>query len=285
MTVPISLWLVTNHASGSNDDAALAALAEAFAAAGIAPARRIDFAQGDGADLSAALLHRAGATHLVIYAGDGTVSAVLSQVEGWSGAVLVLPGGTMNLLAKALHGPDVAAAPLLAALGRGELRPSRSAVIGWSGGKAVCEVLAGPGACWSDVREELREGNVIGVAQTAIGAASKSTDGTALVRIVDPPLGKPGGYSGVRLVPSEGGIVVQGYGVEGLGDYLRQGIALLRRDFRDGPRDELGQVPSLVCRSVDGSPIDLMIDGERAQGSASERFERVPLAVNLLVAA
>ena len=62
-------------------------------------------------------------------------------------------------------------------------------------------------------------------------------------------------------------------GAETIADYARQGVALLRRDFREGPHDELGWHRAIVCRSSD--PIELMIDGERATGSCEERFEVV----------
>ena len=57
---------------------------------------------------------------------------------------------------------------------------------------------------------------------------------------------------------------------------------MLQRDFRDGPHDELGTHPQLLCRSADGGPIELMIDGERATGATELRFSLATLALNLL---
>ena len=90
------LWLVANSASGSNDDDALAALVEQLGTVGHAAKRVID---GAAEDLpSRVALEQAGVTTLVAFTGDGTVNALLPPLEGWSGQVLVLPGGTTNLL-------------------------------------------------------------------------------------------------------------------------------------------------------------------------------------------
>src|SRR5688572_11847913 len=53
---------------------------------------------------SPAGLAGAGVDCVAVYAGDGTVNTLVTGLYGWDGAVLVLPGGTMNLLAKRLHG-------------------------------------------------------------------------------------------------------------------------------------------------------------------------------------
>lgn len=272
-----TLWLVVNPASGSNDDEAQAALVGA-----LAPAQVIDITTDP--DLSPTALDKAGVDVLAIFTGDGSLGSILCTVEGWGGAVLVLPGGTTNLLAKALHGEEVTSEGVIEAYHAGLLSRVRRNAVAWSGGKAVCELLAGPGATWSDVREEMREGNIVAVAQTAVQAA-RETSGGALVRLRDPELGNPDGYGGVRLVPEAQGIVVDAYGADSIADYLKQGLALLRRNFREGPHDELGSHPVIHCETVDGAEMDLMIDGERASGQPAETFSLAELAVDLLAPA
>lgn len=278
MTTPGPLWLVANSASGSNDDTSLAALVEHLGSVGHAPARVIDCAAEDLP--SRAALEQAGVATLVVFTGDGTVSALLPPLEGWSGQALVLPGGTTNLLAKLLHSPCETGA-IITAFAAGRSRPVRQPCVRMSAHVALCEVLAGPGAKWSDVREGLREGQLGTLASTALDAVKESAGG-AMVQVADPVLGHDEGYAGVRIVPHAQGLVADGYRSEGFADYLKQGLALIKRDFREGPHDELGAHPALVCRSADGSPIELMIDGERATGQAEERFSLATLAVDLL---
>lgn len=269
-------WLLVNAASGSNNEAALRELMDAFMAAEAKPQRVVDVPR-DGLPEHPHLTE-GGVSRIAVFAGDGTVNSVVTSLEGWGGQVLVLPGGTANLLARALHGERSAAEivrdlPRLVAVRRPCIRTGR--------GLALIEVLAGPGATWSDVREGLREGDLPGAAASSLAAIRQSTTGP-MVAIADPPLGKPEGYAGVRLEAKRGGMEVEGYGAETVADYLLQGLALLRRDYRQGPHDDLGAVSALTCRSLGGEPIELMIDGERRTGSTEERFSLAELAVDLL---
>lgn len=278
MTNSGPLWLVVNSASGSNDDAALMALLETLDTHGHPAARVIDCRQEDLPTRAA--LETGRVATLAVFAGDGTVSALLPPLEGWGGQVLVLPGGTTNLLAKMLHQP-CETDPIIAAFASGAARPEQRACVRLPGHTALCEVLAGPGAKWSDVREGLREGDVSTVASTALEAVKDSAGGAAVL-IAEPALGHPEGYAGVRIVPGSSGLEVDGYRSDGVADYLKQGLALLQRDFREGPHDELGSHPQLLCRSADGAPIELMIDGERVTSETEVRFSLATLALNLL---
>lgn len=278
MTHSGPLWLVVNSASGSNDDTAQAALIKTLTAYGLAPARVIDCSAESLPTRTA--LEAGGVATLAVFTGDGTVGALLPPLEGWGGQALVLPGGTTNLLAKMLHQPcetDL----IIAEFSSGAARPGQRPCIRLPDHTALCEVLAGPGAKWSDVREGLREGDVSTVAVTAIDAVKESAGG-AMVLIAEPALGHEEGYAGVRLAPAPDGLIVDGYRSDGVADYLKQGLALLQRDFREGPHDELGTHPQLLCRSADGAPIELMIDGERVTGAAEVRFSLAILALNLL---
>ena len=269
-------WLVINIASGSYSAEALATLEDGLARADHTPARVI--AIPDDAAPSPAELDRAGVGLLAIYAGDGTINSVVTGLNGWTGRILVLPGGTQNLMAKALHG-DATAQDIVTAFAEGKLVSTPWKTVRTSQGDALCEVLAGPGARWSDVREALREGDVGGVAAKLGEAIGESTGGAA-VRVVEPATGKPEGYPAVRVHPVAGELTVDGYAAETLGEYAQQGLALLRRDFREGPHDELGLCRAVVCRSDE--PIELMIDGERKTGQVEERFEVAECPVEFL---
>lgn len=281
MTGP--LWLIVNRASGGNSDKAVREVAAALAAGGTPPAVIRDVTEGAP---TRAVLDAAGAGVVAVFTGDGTINAVATGLEreGWRGTLLPLPGGTANLLARALHGSRPAAAIATQA---SRLVARRRHCIRWSGGTALAEVLAGPGAHWGEVREELRGGVRGGllegeVAGTAMAAIRESLAGP-MVRLADPATGHPEGYPGLLLTPTPGGLLVSGYRADGPGDLLAQGVALLRRNFREGPHDALGMHPAVLCRSVDGAaPIALLIDGERRDGGPEERFSLAPFALDLL---
>lgn len=270
-------WLIYNGASGSHDDKALERLVAALTDAGHPPARVLDCKDGtpDAAEADAA-----GISLLAVHGGDGTLSRTIEGLEGFGGKVLPLPGGTFNLLCKEIFG-ERDPVEIVGLLGSGHLEVKRRTCIRGEGVTALCELLAGPGAKWADVREELREVNVGEVLSKGWDAAAESTIGP-MVTVNEPGGGRETGYSGVRLCPRADGIEVDGYAAEGLGDYLQQGLAILKRDFREGPHDELGRSRTVALRSADDTSIPLMVDGERSEGGSALRFSLDSLDVDLL---
>lgn len=278
MTIRETVWLVVNGASGSHAEETIRTLCDAFGDAAARPARIVDCQEEElpaPRDLAAA-----GVGILAVHGGDGTLNAAATRLRGWGGAMLPLPGGTANLLCRRLHG-ECDAEEIARRFASGRLDRVRVNCIRGSHGLALVEVVAGPGAAWADVREEMREGNIVETVAMAVDAASRSTVGP-MVAIYEPPLGREQGYAGVRLAIEDDGMAVQGYGTEDVGDYLRQGVAILKRDFREGPHDELGLHPAIACRSLEGEPIELMVDGERRQGGPDERFSLASLELDLL---
>ncbi len=277
MRDPDDTWLIYNGASGSHDEQALQDLVAALAAAGCAPARVVDCK--DGAPDTAAA-NAAGLGLIVIHGGDGTLSRTIGGLEGFGGAVLPLPGGTFNLLAREMFG-DRDPLAIAGLLRDGRLAPVRRSCIRGEGVLALAELLAGPGAKWADVREEIRDSNIGEALVKGWDAAATSTVGP-MVAVTRPQGGRADGYAGVRLCPRPSGITVDGYGTEGLGDYLQQGIAILKRDFREGPHEELGVSRTVACRSLTGEPIPLMVDGERSEGGSTLTFSLDTLDCDLL---
>jgi hypothetical protein len=273
-----AIWLVANAASGSNADSALAELEQSCAAAGIAIARKS--ALPDDPLPTTAQLDAAGIDCVAVFAGDGTVNALVTSLYGWGGAVLVLPGGTMNLLFHRLHGQRDAA-QVLDAAGWGGLRRCRPPILRGEAGDALAELLAGPGTAWSTVREALREGDLPGIASGAAEAIERSL-AAPMVGLREPPLGRDEGYPLLRLLPRNGRIAVTAYHAERIDEYLAQGLALLRRDFRDGPHERLGEAEQLLLRNLGGEPIGRLLDGEAAEAGAEARFALARCEVDLL---
>ena len=271
------LWLVTNTASGSNTEAAVDDLTASLQAVGCGAERTICFPDEDLPTREE--LDAAGIAILAVFTGDGTINAAASKLEGWGGALLVLPGGTQNLLSKALHG-DVPAEAITGHLASGRFRRARRCAIRTSQGTGLVEVLAGPGAMWADVREGLRDFDIGAIAETFGNALRETREGPG-VKLLDPVTGKPDGYRAIRLAPDGGTMEADGYDFEDLSDLAAQGFAMLvKRDFRQGPHDELGHFAQVTLGSE--GPIALMIDGERREGSAQEQLACNEFALDFL---
>lgn len=272
------IWLVNNASSGSNDDAALAALETAFGEHGFRVAHRTVFPEQDLP--TPAILDAAGIDRVAVFAGDGTINTAIAGLAGWRGAVLVLPGGTMNLLYHRLHG-DRTLEDTVAAAARDEAAVRRPSVIRSPHGDAFAGVLAGPGASWGRVREAMREANVAELAAGTIEAIEQTLTGE-MIACAAPRLGRREGYPLLCLTPRESGIEVEAYYAETPGDYLEHARALLRRNFREGPHDVLGQAPVIMLASTEGNPFGVLIDGESAEAAPEAEFTLAASEVDLL---
>jgi hypothetical protein len=275
------IWLAVNAASGSNNDAAVTALERVFRDEGCPIGRRISFHE-EGAP-STDELRQEGVEILVIFTGDGTVNALVTGLTDWEGAVLVLPGGTMNILAHRLHG-DAAPAEIVARVAAGHARRIRPTLVRSSRGDGLSGILAGPGTAWAHVREAMREADVLGTVGLAAEAIGESTAGPN-VHCREPACGREEGYSAIQLVPKADGFAVEGYYAETLGDYAKQGIALLRRNFREGPHDRLGHHRSVRLACSEGEDMGLLIDGEPRDAANEETFVLARCGVDLLATA
>jgi hypothetical protein len=272
------IWLVVNDASGSNDEQAREELEQCCGDAGFHVDRTIGFPVDDLPDSAA--LDSAGIGLVAVFAGDGTTNTVIEKLAGWGGAVLVLPGGTMNLLYHRLHGERTADEVVRLVAG-GEAVAHRPGVIRCRQGTAYADLLAGPGTSWYDVREAMREADVVGVAESAASAIGE-TLATPGILCRDPRLGRMEGYPLVMLTPSDAGIRVSGFHAETIGDYFREGVALLTRKFREGPRDDLGTSRQVTLASTDGEAFGILMDGEKVESPAEQVFRLVPCEVDLL---
>lgn len=272
------VWLVCNEASGSNDEAAVQAVVEAFGDAGFDLARILRFPEEPAPQ--AAQLDEANVDILCVFGGDGTTHSVVTTACGWGGAVLVLPGGTMNMLAKRMHG-DVAAPEIIQRLAEAPLRTVRPCVIHSRHGIGLTGALAGPGTVWNEVREAMRTRNIMEFVSTAREAISQSTTGPK-VTCAEADCGREEGYAAITVTPRDGGLEANGYYADSLADFAGQGIALLNRDFRDGPHDELGVHPKLRLVCPTGEPMGLLIDGEPFDGGPEEIFELGACDVDLV---
>lgn len=272
------LWLVANPASGSNDDTAIQEILACCAELDIALERVIRFP--DEELPTPADLDHAGVAHIAIFTGDGTVNALVTGLYGWDGAVLVLPGGTMNLLYHRLHG-ERETEEVLAAFARGETHRRRPPILRSAQGDGLSGVMAGPGTEWNDVREAIRNTDIGAMAAGTAQAIGQSIAGP-MVRCTDPALGRDEGYPLLMLTPGEQSFAVDAYYADSIEDYLSQGLALLKRDFREGPHDLLGEVRAVTIGSVADEPVGLLIDGEPAHGGPLVRFTLVPCEVDLL---
>jgi hypothetical protein len=237
------LWLITNPASGSAGGEKCAAIEAVCAERGLSFVGRTEFpAQGLP---SVAVLNTANADTALLFAGDGTINAALRALEGWNGAVLILPGGTMNMLAKRLHGEANAGTIV------GSAHQDQRAFVG---------MIAGPVTAWAEAREAAREGDLAGVPAKAAAAWSRSWEHDIALHDGDTLRGQ---FNMVFAEPSNGGVAVSGIAADGMADIVKLGWAWIAGDWRAAQPVEVSLTQTAILSS--GKPIRALFDGEEAR--------------------
>ncbi|MEN2786710.1 diacylglycerol/lipid kinase family protein [Sphingomonas qilianensis] len=174
------LWFITNPSSGSTTQAKCDAIEAVFAERGLDLIKRTIFPQDDLP--TPAALDAVGVDTAVLFAGDGTINAAVAALAQWGGAILILPGGTMNLLAKTLHGDADAAAIIHAAHEGGET--IALPIVQAGPHRALVGVILGPAASWVRARELVRGRRVRGLLRAVRHAWAKTfTRGIRLERV------------------------------------------------------------------------------------------------------
>jgi len=148
-----TLWFITNPHSGSATQAKCDALEAVFDGQGLHLAGRTQFPDDSLPRATDLVAHDVDT--VVLFAGDGTINAALCALTEWDGAFLILPGGTMNLLAKALHGERDPQAIVRAAqdCDRRVTLPFVEAATH----RAFVGLILGPAASWVRAREAARK--------------------------------------------------------------------------------------------------------------------------------
>lgn len=191
------LWFVSNIASGSATHEACEAIEASFATHGLALAGRTRFPDEPLPD--AATLDAAGADTLALFAGDGTINTAVCRLAHWGGTFLILPGGTMNLLAKALH-DTLDPREIVARAQRA--RPIALPFVEAGPHRAFVGLILGPAASWVHAREATRKRRFAGLPR-ALRHAWRRTFGRG-IRIEAAGLRRHG-YQAAYVTPRAGG--------------------------------------------------------------------------------
>lgn len=247
--------LVINSNSGNANSVDEDVLAATFVAGGFDIQSRISLP--DGQLPSRAVVEAQGFSTVAVCAGDGTVSSLCSKLAGWQGEILVLPGGTMNLLSRRLHG-DHLLSELLENLPNISNPATSVPVIKVGEAEILTGLTVGPSTRWGKVREGIRQVDITSLSETVPEAWSETLgdEGVWLEGT------KREHYAGIFIEPLDGqNMSVIAFKANSLGDMVNHGLAWLRHDFREGPRDELGVMPNAT---VVGDQLEtgILVDGE-----------------------
>lgn len=251
--------LIVNTNSGNAGAVDVAALKSTLGGAGLSIEHMVQLPDENCPDR--AVIEKMQCEAVVILSGDGTVASICEKLRDWDGTLLVLPGGTMNLLSRRLHG-EIALVELMDKLADSKLETIRIPVICLGEREVLTGLTVGPSTRWGEVREGIRQGDVAGLAQAVPEAWSEtmSDDGVWVEGH------ERQAYAGIFVEPNdERTLSVVAFRANNIGDMLGHGVAWLRRDFREGPRDDLGAMDKVTIVG-DDAETGLLIDGEYEDG-------------------
>lgn len=162
---------VLNEGSGSRDEASAGRMKSAFEDAGLAGVRIVSVGPNEiGSALNRAV---AEADVLVVLGGDGTIRTAAIKC-GEAGVPLIpLPGGTMNMLPKALFGEVDWEQALAATLADPCIRDVSGGIA--EGQAFFCAAILGAPSLWADARQALRAGHLIQAIERSVIALRRSS--------------------------------------------------------------------------------------------------------------
>ena len=266
------VWIILNRASRAVGDDWEAKLVAAFEARGACVAGTTDFPHQDLPMPHE--LEEADIDVVAVAAGDGTINAAARALEDWSGTLLVLPGGTMNLLAKALHGDALPDAIVAAVTSPPAARALPTVECGEY--RALVGIIMGPAARWVHAREAVRHGRWHRVIR-AVRLASLRTLSQA-VRVREGTR-RSKGYRAIFAHPDGDALAIIRVRAAGWADGVRLGFTYVTGTWERARGIETSSVAEVtlagerpVFALFDGEPVYLPPDATLRAGKTRLKF-------------
>ena len=253
---------VLNTSSGGCDDRAPEKIRAIFDRAGLAGATIKAVTSGE---IEAALDEAiADCDVLVLLGGDGTIRSAAEKCGAAGIPLIPLPGGTMNMLAKALFGTVGWEEALSATLANPRVRTV-------SGGKVqgrpfYCAAILGTPTLWADAREAVRRFDLVEAVVRSMTAIRRSGGNRLTYRMGDLPQGSAEAVAVIcplvsrSLVTDERTLEVAALDPVTAAELFRLGMHAMFDDWRQDPSVALTRVTTV---NVAGhGRIPAILDGE-----------------------
>jgi len=231
------------------------------------------------------------ATHkpnmLVVLGGDGTIRTAAEACTGTGTYLLPLPGGTLNMLPRALYGDaswqnalkDTLADPAIKVLSGGRVADANALFF-------VAAVVGAPGL-WMEAREAMREGDILDAVHKG-GIAFEAMFDTTIQYFISPEVSGEAEVVTVicplvseQMSDSEQTLEAAAIAVANAAEVLGLVTAAAFGKWRENKRVTLSKTDRVTVKS--SSDIPLFLDGERANVGKNAEITFVPNAVNVIV--
>ncbi|HYE42718.1 MAG TPA: diacylglycerol kinase family protein [Caulobacteraceae bacterium] len=220
---------------------------------------------------------------LVVLAGDGTARTAASLAGSDGPLIAPLPGGTMNMLPKALYGTTDWKQALHIALTEGVSRPVAGGEI--EGRAFYCAAILGAPALWAPAREAVRSGAPKLAWLYARRAARRAFSGRIRFRLDDGETHKGEALALItpmisRAMETPDGLEAAVLNLNNAREAFRLAATALFADWRNDAAVETRVVKKALAWAR--NPIPAILDGESIHLSKSATVKFLPCAFRAL---
>lgn len=222
---------------------------------------------------------------ILVLAGDGTARAAV-ELSGPKGPPIApLPGGTMNMLPKAVYGTTVWEDAV-----RSIMEQSQRQEIGGGeveGKTFLVAAILGPPALWQPAREAVRKGQISKAVQRAGLAWRKAFSGRLRYSLDSAPRGKAEALAFLcpmvskAMSSDEQALEAAVFEIRGAADAFRMGVHAVIDDWRNAPLVQTK--PIRDARVWSAGKIPALLDGETVRLAASSQVIWRPHVASVIV--
>jgi diacylglycerol kinase family enzyme len=280
----LKVGAIINTSSGGCDSESEAEILEILEGTGVTD-RRIWCAESDQIEQA----FGEAATHkpkvLIVLGGDGTIRTAAEACSGTNTYLLPLPGGTLNMLPRALYGDVSWQEALRSALNE----PSTKSLSGGRTGDElffVAAIVGAPGL-WMEARESIRKRNIVGAVEKSAVAfqamfdtkirysiSSEITGEAEVLAIICPLVSR-------EMSDVEQALEAAAVDVENAAGLFGLATAAAFGKWRDDENVTLSKTRHVTVESSRDLP--LFLDGERVNVGKKADVTFVSDAVNVIV--
>src|SRR5437763_2762055 len=277
----LSFGVIINTSSGGCDSGSEAELLSVLGSAGVTECKTW-CGEADQMERSFAEAAVQKLEVLIVLGGDGTIRTAAGACSRRGMYLLPLPGGTMNMLPRALYG-DVSWKNAL----RNTLADPVTMVL--SGGRVednqfFVAAIVGVPALWAETREFIREGDIVDAIKTGAVAfqgmfatkiqysiSSESKGEAEVVAVICPLISE-------QMSESEQALEAAVINVENAVELIGLATAAAVGKWRDTQKLTVSKTKRVAVQSSKDIPI--FLDGERVKVGKKAAISFVPSAVN-----
>jgi diacylglycerol kinase family enzyme len=229
------------------------------------------------------------ATHkpdvLVVLGGDGTIRAAAEACAGTGTYLLPLPGGTLNVLPRALYGDSSWQEALKGTLANPLTKELSSGRVGTK--LFFVAAVVGASGFWMEAREAIRKGDILNAVGKA-GVAFEAMFDTTIQYFISPEISGKAEVVAIicplvsgQLSDSEQALEAAAINVENATELLGLATSAAFGKWRDDESVTLTKTHQVTVQSKKDIP--LFLDGERVKVGKKAEITFVPNAVNVIV--